>query len=703
MNKKLKYRLKKIMKCSLIIFFLFIVLCFVFPYPFSKLNIHGESLHIYSDNNELLHIFTNEREDYVIELKYHEISPWLIKATIAAEDKRFYSHCGVDFIALLRACGQNIWNAKRISGASTLTMQLVRMSLGRKRTITSKIIESFYALQVDFQLDKAEILNHYLNYAPYGGNVYGVEMASLRYFNKSAINLTLSEASFIAGLPQSPSRFNPFLNSEKVYLRREFVLNKMFELDMITAHEMEEANKSKFNFIKSNFPFKTPHFVVNLKAKKLFGKVTSYIKDDLQFTVEKIIQSNMRKLKLNGIQNVSVVIYDLEEEGIVSWIGSNDYFDVKNNGNINGPHAKRSAGSVLKPFIYGMAFEAGFRIPGSMMHDKPLVVSSYVPKNYDLKYFGKLSAKKSLLLSRNIPAVMLLKEVGLDSFKNKLSSLGFKKFQSNYNNHGLSLALGSCDVSLMELINAYACIARKGIYRPCNYFRGETKDESVRCFSPEASYLVYDSLLNDSNKLIRPIALKTGTSWEYRDAWAIGFDARFIVGVWAGNFKGKGSSTLIASKTVVPAVERIFSVIENSYGLKKIVKPAMVSSIELCVNTGMRMMPSCRLSTRSLFIDGVSIVQFCSGCDAIQEIKKERLVILSPKNNESYIKLSNAQSQELKLVSSDSKKIGYWFVDGKYFNKNQKKDIYWKLKRGQHKITLCDNNMNLHSIRFTVK
>ncbi|MEK7539154.1 MAG: PBP1A family penicillin-binding protein [Patescibacteria group bacterium] len=508
-------------------------------------------------------------------------------ATVAIEDAEFYNHGGIKISSIVRAILSNIFGAGRTQGGSTITQQLVKNTLlTSKKSYTRKIKEWVLAIKIDNSVPKDKILEYYLNEAPYGGNMYGIEQASKTYFDKNVADLTLAEAAYLASIPQSPTTLSPYgKNKDKLNARKNLVLSRMLELHFIKKEEYDKAKKEVVTFVPQvTTGIKAPHFVFFIKdyLEQKYGneriekgglKVTTTLDYDLQSKGEQIVKegSLQNEKNWNG-KNASLVAIDPKTGQILTMIGSRDYFDKEIDGNFNVTTASRQPGSSFKPFIYATAFNKGFT-PDTILFDLPTEFQTtcdaygkalpkhnqkdcYMPNNYDEKYRGPMMLRDALAQSINIPAVKLFYLAGLpDSLKTAqdmgISTLGESGL------YGLTLVIGGGEVSLLDLTSAYGVFANDGLRNP---YTGILKVEDgsgkiLEEFNPKTeevlpknTALTITDILSDEkareptfgiNSVLyipgKEVAVKTGTTNNNKDAWTIGYTPSMVIGVWAGN------------------------------------------------------------------------------------------------------------------------------------------------------------------------
>ncbi len=623
-----------IYKTIVVLLSFFMLLAGVFMIWFSTLKIPdinmfddkllGQSAKIYDrTGNILLYDLSQKVRRSIVPLE--EISPFIINATIAIEDNDFYNHDGIKLKSLIRAVFANIINFGYSQGGSTITQQVVKNSLlTTDKKITRKIKEIFLALKLERNLTKNEILTLYLNNSPYGGNIYGVEEATQLFFNKKSSEVTLAEAAIIASLPQAPSRYNPYSGKKDILLeRKNLVLSNMLKLKMITEDQYNQAREENIVFQPRNLgSIKAPHFVMYLKEQleKKYGperlaeggfKVISTIDYDIQRKGEEIasdyVKNNQKRFNAD---NGAMVVIDPKTGQILAMIGSRDYFDTDIDGNFNVATAYRQPGSSFKPFVYAEAFNKGF-LPQTVLFDTSTEFSTdctpsgiprhseslcYSPQNYEGGFKGPMSIRMALGASRNIPAVKLIYLVGTQSVINLAKIMGVSNLE-DASSYGLSLALGSADVSLLDMTSAYGVFANDGIR---NNVTGvlkiedsngkileEYKQSSKRVLNEQVSRMINDILSDPiarNSIFVRSyfkndiVALKTGTTNNSRDAWTIGYTPSVVLGAWMGNNNNKPMSQIASALIVSPMWKQYMDYILTKVNKEEFIKPENISS-----------------------------------------------------------------------------------------------------------------------------
>ncbi|MCW1359835.1 penicillin-binding protein 1C [Campylobacter sp. CCS1377] len=499
---------------------------------------------LYDKNEELLSVFLNNEEQWHIKAKF--IPERLKIAVINYEDKNFYSHYGVDFLALMRAFVSNFNSAQR-SGASTLSMQTIKLNTRAKRTYFNKFNEIIQSFALEQAFGKDEILRFYLSNAPYGGNLVGFEAAILFYFNKSAKNLTWSEAALLAILPNQPGLINLEKNKTLLLNKRNALLTKLYERKFIPKDLYELSLKEPLPNFKPRKNI-APHLALKLLDENKKELISS-IDKKIQMKFEAKASEFSKSLQQKGILNLGIILADTKTRKVLAYVGSQDFYDIKNLGQINANVAKRSVGSILKPFLYALSMDEGLISSKSILLDVPIFFSNFNPQNANKKYYGLIQADKALQKSLNVPFVSLLQDYGYEKFFYKLRAfIGFE--EENFQNYGLSFILGTKEQSLEEMTKLYLGLANYGELADLSFLRDENLSNVKTMFSKGSAYLTLKALKQvqrvglenfNPNKII---SYKTGTSYGRKDAWAMGATPKYTLGVWVGNFSGEANANL---------------------------------------------------------------------------------------------------------------------------------------------------------------
>lgn len=649
------FRPRYLLVAAISSFLTFLLLDFSFPLPPTK----PYSTTIHDRNGKLLSAYLSSDDKWRMEAIPEDISQDLITAIIAKEDKYFYYHPGVNPFALFRALWSNVTSGKRVSGASTITMQVARMLEPKSRTVGSKIKEMFRALQLEWHYSKEEILAMYLSYLPYGGNIEGVPAASYIYFDRPPSKLSLSQATLLAVIPNRPNSLRLDTKRDAARSARDKWLIKFQEQEVFPNSQIQAALTEPVTAQRRQLVSHAPHFCQRLlklapPSYSPSGLPKSQIHTSLdpetQATAETLLANYIRRARSKGISNGAVLVVDNATAEVLAYCGSADFNDANAAGQVDGVRAIRSPGSTLKPTVYATAFDLGLLTPESRMLDIPSTWNGYSPDNYDDKFRGPVSVSYALRHSLNITAVQALEDVGFERWLDLMEHAGFRTLARQRKDLGLSAILGGCGVTLEELTRLFATFANEGALRPLRYHRdfrekeeGEREDEAqgVPLFTPSAAWLLTDILsgierpdlpndILESTDRAR-IAWKTGTSYGRRDAWAIGYTTRHTIGVWIGNFDGQGVPDLSGATMAVPLLFDLFGAIESGKPREEFPRPKNVWKRAVCAETGDLPSDDCRRTVQSfyirdrsprrtckqeqaLYISPDSSLQFCTGC-----------------------------------------------------------------------------------------
>lgn len=519
-------------------------------------------------HDRLLRAFTVADGRWRLAVEAANVDPLFVRMLLAFEDKRFFAHAGVDFLALLRAAGQFVANGQVVSGGSTLTMQLVRLlDGGSTRSPTGKLRQIRLALALERRQDKQAILRGYLNLAPYGGNIEGVRAASLAWFGKEPRRLTPAQAALLVALPQSPEARRPDRDPAAAQRARDRVLERALAAGVLDADEVAAARLEPVPRARRPLPLLAAHAArraVRGQPDLSLHRLT--LDAPLQTRLERLAAERARAL--GDRLSLALLVADLRNGEVLASVGSAGLFEERRDGFIDMTRALRSPGSTLKPLIYGLAFEAGIGHPESLIEDRPTGFGGYVPTNFDREFHGTVTLRRALQLSLNVPAVRLLDAVGTARLVARMRRAGARPELSDLSPPGLAVGLGGVGLRLSDLVAIYGAIARGG--RPMAL----TEDRSglavsdprpahrQRVLDERAAWYVA-SVLNGASLSTatspHDLAFKTGTSYGYRDAWAIGFDGRYVAGVWVGRPDGAPVPGLTGSDSAVPLLIDLFA------------------------------------------------------------------------------------------------------------------------------------------------
>lgn len=562
-----------------------VIAWFVSPFPIQLLSEWPTSPRVTDRHGEVLIATVGRDDQWRQPVPLSEMGEWLPVATIAVEDERFRAHPGVDPLAITRAVGQNLAHRRVVSGASTLTMQLCRMMYDRRRpdrprSLINKAVEAFRALQLETRATKDEILEHYLNVAPYGGNLRGVEAAARRYFGKAARDLALSEAALLAGLPQSPERLRPDRHPDRALARRNHVLRRLLDTGQIDVDRFEHARAMPLALVdlrsatdrdpaRSEGASLAPHAAWYALSQRPHGGAITL---DLELQRSLLARVPEWRAGLPETADLAIVAIDVATGDVLAWIGSAEPRDPRD-GQVDGVMARRSPGSCLKPFLYAFAFDRGRLGPDTLVPDRPIERGAWRPENFDGEYSGSVSVEEALRRSLNVPAILILEHLGLESFVRLLGQLAFDLPADTARERGLALITGAVELRLVDLTNAYATLARGGAHRPWTLWAPESRQvraESDRRVFAETTARAVNDVLSSHARLERAgqgltrdavpwFMWKTGTSSKKRDAWAIGHNGVIALGVWVGDFSGACHSAFVGAEAAQPILIDVFT------------------------------------------------------------------------------------------------------------------------------------------------
>ncbi|HMG66210.1 MAG TPA: penicillin-binding protein 1C, partial [Chitinophagaceae bacterium] len=617
---------------SLII--VFFLLNWIFPLP-DKIEY---STIVTDSKGEVINAYLTHDQKWRMKTELNEISPLLRKTIVAKEDKYFYSHPGINLAAIARAFFKNIFRMKTTSGASTITMQVARALEHRKRNIGSKVIEMFRAFQLELKYSKSEILQMYLNLVPYGGNIEGVKSASILYFNKNPDHLSLAEITALSIIPNRPSSLVIGKNNDLILKERNKWLRKFGDENIFAKKEIENAMAEPLTATRGTVPHYLSHLSYKLK-KRGGDRIQTNINMNTQLKIEKLVEDHVRTLRLKNIKNAAVVVIDNNTHKVIAYVGSSDFHDTTDGGQVNGASAIREPGSTLKPLLYGLCIDEGLETPKMVVTDVGVNYAGYSPENYDKKFNGYVTVEYALEHSLNIPAVKSLKMLGKDKLVQKLAACDFKQIKKDQSKLGLSMILGGCGTTLEELTGLFSAFANNGVYVSPAYTQSDTNFKKVTLISPAANYMVTDILsrinrpdfpLNwQATEHMPKIAWKTGTSYGRRDAWSIGYNKNYTVGVWIGNFSGTGSAELSGANVATPLLFKIFNTIDYDSDQEWFSIPGNCEQRKVCSETGLLPTDHCTNIVMDYFIPMISSAKTC---DNWQEI------MVSPNEKISYCK-----------------------------------------------------------------
>jgi len=754
-----------IFKLLLSILLIVIVLNFAIPPPELK----EYSQVIYAMDSTMLSAYLTTDDKWRLETRIADVTPEMVQAIIHKEDKWFYWHFGFNPISIVRAFVSNISSSQRVSGASTITMQIARIMEPAERSYLNKILEIFRAMQLEFYFSKKELLEIYLSNIPMGGNIEGVKAASLLYFNKLPKKLSLSQSVLLTIIPNNPNKNRLDIPNKKVVEKRNKWLLKFKEEKLFPDESIADAVEEEVESHRYSIPKLAPHFTQMIKDNSDKSEIFTSLVPKIQLNSEKLLMNHVKRNLGKGVSNGAVLIIDNNTNSVVAYCGSSDFYNSKTSGQVNGITSIRSPGSALKPFLYAKGLDAGVITPKSKLLDVPTDFSSYTPENYEREFNGEVTIEYALVNSLNVPAVRLLLKLGFKPFIKLLEKTEFNQIEKQKKSLGLSVILGGCGVTLEELTSAYSVFANKGVFKRINYQTIKTEGRGKQVFSEEASYLI-SKMLSSTERTESPnlvssvsklpnIAWKTGTSYGRRDAWAIGYNENYTIGVWMGNFDGKGSPYLSGSEMAVPLLFNLFNSIDYQNSANWFQKPFGILTRDVCKNSGLIPSKNCTDIVTDYYIEDVSSNEkcghvreiyvsndetesYCLNCFPDNNYKKKAypyykpelalwykksgvsfdsppkhnpqcevlevkngLKIISPSAEFEY-HLEKNGNQELMLLATsntDVKEI-FWYINKKYFGKTiLGEKLFFKPQNGMNSILCIDDKGGESSLKIKVK
>lgn len=560
------------------------------------------------------------------------------KALLSFEDKRFYYHPGIDILSLLRAVKQNIKYRKFVSGASTISMQVIRLSKKNpKRNLWNKLIEIILATRLELRYSKSEILKFYASNAPFGGNVVGLEAASWRYFGKSAKYLSWAQSATLAVLPNSPGLIHPGANRPVLLHKRNLLLKKMNDQGIIDDMIYQLAIKEEIPPKPIILPQIARHLVDRLSIDKKGGMYFTFINSNLQNEVNGLVRFYQNKMLGNEIYNIAVIVLRNEDGAVLSYVGNTSEARMLKDNYVDMIMSGRSGGSILKPLLYASAIEEGTITPYQLLSDVPIFINGYSPENYNRSFDGAVTVSDALRRSLNIPAVLLLRKYGISKMINRLKDFGFTTINNSADYYGLPLILGGPDVKLWELSGVFSSMSRtlnNYIEKDNRYFCDDfhppvllksnynqinnPKEEKYLMDAPILSASAIWNTFNIMTKVERPnddgkweefsssrkIAWKTGTSFGFKDAWSVGVSKDYTVGIWVGNCNGQGRPELVGVKAAAPILFDVFGKMPYSSWFEEPLDDT--KEVILCRNSGYIISNNCETAD-TVFVPSTAV------------------------------------------------------------------------------------------------
>ena len=727
-----------------ILLFIYLIKIYVTYEPKKLVENINYSKIVLDRNGEILSVFLNRDEEF--HLKYEGDIPETLKlAVLNYEDKKFYSHSGVDYPRILKSFFNNITGGKKM-GASTISMQVVKLLEPKKRTYFNKLIEIVKAYKLESQFSKEEILKIYLNNVPYGSNIVGYSAAIKMYFNKDVKDLSYAEASLLAVLPNSPGILNLKKNNDKLEEKRNRLLKTLLDKGLIDERQYKFSLLEKFPNKIYYYEKKAPQFSIFLKNKYKEKIIRSTLDYKLQKKLEKIVHDYSNTMKDTGINNAAVLVVNNKTKEVLAYVASQDFYDKKNNGEIDGLQAKRSPASLLKPFLYALSIDEGLIVPDSIYPDVPIYFGNFYPKNSTGTFSGMVKMEDALIKSLNIPFVKLLSDYGIDKFYYFLEN-NDNYPEDRFDKYGLSLILGTREMRPVDIVKLYVGLANYGKVSNLKYTLTEDVPKEYEQFSKGASYLTLETLskvVRPGNEKLyseeRPISWKTGTSYGLKDAWSVGVSPDYTVLVWLGNFNQKSIFSLSGVETAGNLLFKVFNIVDiNSKSFSKPMED--LKEIEIDEKTGYRKIydveskkvlypKNAKLLRTSpyykkIFVDEndieidsrsekfdkrkekivieypveVSNYFFLNGVRENKKVKiaypVENLNIFVPKDFEGYNKIA------IKLYNPNNEYV-YWYIDEEYMGFSNESERFFELDMGKHKLTIVTEDGAREEVKFKI-
>lgn len=701
-------------------------------FPLEAVTERPSSLVVTDRNGKFLRGFLSSDGEWRLPIPLSEMGEIMPRAVVLLEDRRFRLHGGTDLFALLRAAYQNAAHGRVVSGASTITSQTVRLLAERPRTLRTKLIEFAQASALEFYFDKKEILEIYLNNVPFGGNIRGVEAAARSWFGKPAKELSLAEAALLAGLLRGPAYYRPDRHPERAKEVRDRIIDTLCERGLADGEDAVRAKKEPLplgRFAVGGRYIQAASAAVRLGegrgAADRYGRFRSTLDAGLQNMVAS--ELNRRLSSMEPEITACAVLIENESGAVRVYIGNAREGTGSAAAWVDCAQSARSPGSVLKPFIYALAFERGRLSPASMLSDAPDDGGAGV-RNFDRLYRGPVSARLALTDSLNAPAVEVFRLAGPENVLAFLRAVGFSRLTRSASYYGESLALGGCGVTPLETARAYSALARGGNLPRLKWAEESRPEGGTQCMTPAAAFLTLDILKDVRNNLRafadaeadgKKIALKTGTSYGLRDAWCAAVTKKHTLVIWFGDPGGVRHRGLVGLRTAAPAAAAVMLRITEK-DAPWFEAPANVVKKELCSLSGSPRNRYCGGVRRDYVIEGVTDNTPCAlhkysdgGAVTVWPEKLERwraqrggkeyakIEITSPKNGASYV-MRNGE-EYLPLASSGGKDEIYWFADGVLIEKNGAEPLSWEMRTGRHVIAAADAFGNSAEAVITVR
>ncbi|WP_375511639.1 penicillin-binding protein 1C [uncultured Nostoc sp.] len=693
----------------------------------------------FSDRNGLpLGTLLTRDQEHTSVVPLNQVSPQFTHAILAAEDGSFYHHGALDMKAIIRASKEAIYAKRIVSGASTITMQLARMLDPVPRSFSGKLSEIWLSWRLAAGMNKDEILSAYINRLPMAGNIYGVEAAARTYFSIPASELNLAQASLLAAIPNNPTYFNPYEHWERLKQRQKYVLNRMVQDEYISGAIAARTSAEKVVFqSRQRGIIAAPHFLFWLANQILPSKpykaenqaplfkegwgdksvIRTTINRPLQQFVEAQVQQVISSLAVNNVHDAAALVIDNHTGEVLAYVGSPDYFNEAKLGRNDGVQALRQPGSTLKPFVYELALEKSLIRPNTILADVPAHYAIpgaklYSPTDYTESFLGPVRVRIALANSLNVPAVRVLEKVGVETFLERLHQLGFEHLNQTPEHYGLGLTLGSGEVSLWELARAYVTMAQLGEATPLvsTFSDSPIPNPKSKIQNSTTIWQLITNILSDNHaratafgvdsvlNLPFPVAVKTGTSSNFRDTWTVGFTTDYTVATWVGNFNGEPMHHVSGVTGAAPLWNRIMLHLHEHQEPAGFPPPEGLVQLPVCAISGLRPTPDCTSVVQEYFYPEDKIAyegdnQFNLPPEYDEWLAKQQqsslvstnLRILSPHNGDFFLLYPGEEAKqklEFKLAGNKSAPVEWW-LNGEKLNTNSANSFFWNLRPGK--------------------
>ncbi|HTK81835.1 MAG TPA: penicillin-binding protein 1C [Bacteroidota bacterium] len=582
----------------------FSLLSAFYPLPAQK----PYSLIVEDRNGRLLHAFLADDGKWRLKTSPDEIPARLKRILIQKEDRYFYYHPGINPFSIARAAFQNIIHRRRVSGASTITMQVARMMEPKRRTYLNKLVEVFRAVQLELKYSKKEILEMYLSSTPLGGNIEGLKSAAYVYYQTPIERLNIAQLFDLILIPNDPNDLRPDKNPDKLFSERMRLAREWMHEGLLSRRDSQILWQTPAGATRNPLPAFAPHFCLRIK-EGYAGQPVYHSSLDLriQRIVEGLLSGNLKSWRDKGVQNSAALVVRNSTREIIAYVGSENFDDIGARGQVDAVKAIRSPGSTLKPLLYALSMERGELTPKTRLLDVPYDVEGFTAENYDGTYSGPVYADEALRRSLNIPMIRLLSGIGTAPFVDFLQTTGMSSLRDQRDRLGLSIITGGCGVTLEELVGAYAAFPNGGTYVRPSFAKQITvpaEEQKKKTFSVSTAFMVTEILAGldrpdipnnfESSLNLPKVAYKTGTSYGRRDAWAIGYSAEYTIGVWVGNVTNKGNADLAGSKAAAPLLIAIVNSISASHQKEILHQPVDLLKREVCATSGKLPNQNCR-------------------------------------------------------------------------------------------------------------